>query len=154
MLMNKTTNEIIDLNNKNQIIYLIDILWLTNTDDSKINLLKIKDKNKKLKKYIKERIKNPYDFINDKRLNPLKLDMTWSAFFGTGNKIYIEKIFTALDKEPDNELVKITQGAAKWSLESNIKSHEAVYIIVKEALDNPANSENLRNTLKEICLKK
>jgi hypothetical protein len=52
---------------------------------------------------------------------PTDLDMMWGAFQASGNPVYVNKIIDTLGSADI-----LMQGAAEWSLASNMKQHELV----------------------------
>lgn len=70
-----------------------------------------------------------YRYVNDDdQVSAEKLDIWWSSFFGTGEEVYLDKIFTYAGEEmPKGDLDRMMViGAATWSFKANSKQHEAV----------------------------
>lgn len=93
-------------------------------------------------------------YINDdNEVNPEKLDIWWSSFFGTGSEIYLDKIFKYAGEEmPKGDLDKLMViGAATWSFKANSKQHEVVkeYVLkkLKEAVLDAKKVEYLRECI-------
>lgn len=150
-LLEEVNNKIASSNDKKLKYYFIDILWLTNTIDSKTLLSHITSDNSKMVTFLKKRIDNPYDFISDKSQNGLLLDMQWAAFFGTGNKIYLKKIINTINLKNDGHGSDIMVGsAAEWSLQSNVNQHQRVYELVKDEIENNENNDQIKEVLKQI----
>ena len=74
--------------------------------------------------------KTPPKLAEAEIVSPDMLDMMWAAFMASGDSLYVKKVIDALGSQD-----VLIQGAAKWSLSSNMKQHELVDQIVKsEAL--------------------
>lgn len=95
-----------------------------------------------------------YRYVNDDaQVNAEKLDVWWSSFFGTGEVIYLDKIFKYAGEEmPKGDINKLMViGAATWSFKANTKQHtrvkEYVRIKLKEGNLSPKKIKYLKECI-------
>jgi hypothetical protein len=90
---------------------------------------------------------------NDQLVDPGKLDIWWSSFFGTGETKYLSKILRYA--EPPQKRGRLTNDlvvayAAAWSFKANCGQHKAVAAFAKQSLDTnafPSKKEFLKESI-------
>jgi hypothetical protein len=112
-----------------------------------------KGKASKLAKELASKKGKMYAYIvDDKLVDPSKLDMWWSSFFATGDETYRDKIlfYAGVDKEgkPIDDLLII--GAATWSFKANCRQHDLVKKFAEKSLISPKYSD--RKVFLQSCL--
>jgi len=88
---------------------------------------------------------------DDSKVDPTKLDVWWTSFFGTGDDRYLENIFryTGLEFPKGDISGMLVIGAATWSFKSNCQQHKRVLEFAKQKLSSPGIPESQITFLKE-----
>lgn len=82
---------------------------------------------------------------------PELLDLTWGAFYATGNLAFVKRILDiACMSEKDNE-VNMTFRAALWSMVANASRHTQIHKFLNETL-KAAPNETLRAFVKHLTM--
>jgi hypothetical protein len=76
--------------------------------------------------------------LDDKQIDPSKLDIWWASFFATGDEAYLEKILVCAgtDSSKADPVLLLIYGSATWSFKANCKQHEAVRSFAQKQLDS------------------
>jgi len=100
---------------------------------------------------------NVVPILKWERFTPGALDMCWGAFFASGNREYVKKVMECALRIPENNVIDLTAGAARWSMIANADRHpivaEDLNSLLKDAQDaafryfTEAMSGNLREKL-------
>ena len=73
------------------------------------------------------------------QLSPGDLDACWGAFMASGNKEYVAKVMERALLIPEDNVVDLTTGAARWSLLANADSHPLVVEVMNELLNHASD---------------
>ncbi len=134
--MQKTFDAVSLNNSENAKIMFINILFLTNTSDSKILIKKIQGiwKSDRVQKIITQQMAQSHNDLYAISIDsPLILDMLWTSFFATGDSLPVQRIISVLHLSRDGHGEEIiVGGAAQWSLKSNARQHPKVLEICKK----------------------
>ena len=73
------------------------------------------------------------------RFTPGALDMCWGAFMASGNREYVKKVMECALRVPEDNVIDVTAGAARWSMLANADRHpivaEVMNSLIKDAND-------------------
>ena len=128
---------------KNAKIFALHVFWIMDDKASSTYLAKAEKvwKDKEVKRIITQMNKErPRNILDNGPVTSGDLDNLWSIYFAAGNKKAIEQIASAqhLVEEGSGEQI-ILGGAAKWSLQSNIKQHKNVLGILKKLVEKESD---------------
>jgi hypothetical protein len=131
------------------------------------SLLLLRDENsavldRELKKHVAENqlfpfilsLKNTRDtIVHWPAHSPEVNDMMWSAYFGTGNSKYLERLIGELKyvSREDSLVLFLTGNSAKWSLASNARQHNSVDKFLRAKMN--VAPEDLRTVISEALTK-
>lgn len=156
-LMEKIYYEISVNSSDNLKIFILNVLWLTNTTDSQELMKKSRTqwKSEEIQSVIEDLSRNqPQDILTSPIEIAWQLDMLWATFFATGDSKPVKKIISVLYLMEDKNSVEnvVVGGAANWSLTSNAMQHKKVYEICKEELktSNGRTKEMLEAIIKKV----
>lgn len=137
-LMQKTFDAVSLNNTENAKIMFINILFLTNTPESKILLKKVQGIwiSAQVQKIITQQKTQAHTELYETPIDSaLILDMLWTSFFATGDDLPVRRIISVIHlKYVGHGEEMMVGGAAQWSLKSNAQQHPKILEICKKEL--------------------
>lgn len=120
----------------NSKVFLLNVLWLANTAESRklMDAAKSEWKSDEMRDLIVRIEKQkPDNILSAPVKDPARLDMLWGTFLATGKAEPVKKIISVLHLAEDGHDMELILGsAAKWSLTSNARQHKRVSEICEE----------------------
>ncbi len=122
-------------------------IWQSNTPQGKEYLRSIDLSANSAEKIQLHKImaEKPVSLLSKSIGSTAQLDQLWASFFATGDPAYVQKVISVVawdnpleSKKKTSSVAEVKKAiiyaAAKWSLRSNAKKHDSVYLICQASL--------------------